>query len=48
MMKNASYFILKVSLVLKKLIFLSSLWPCEKKQIYEKDKVSFIIYDVTI
>ena len=47
MLKNAFYFTLKALLVLKIINFLSSLFGHVRKQLDQKNKVNFKIYDVT-
>ena len=47
MMKNAFYFTLKVLFVLKLFRLLSRLFGRIEKQLDQKDKINFKIYDVT-
>ena len=47
MMKNAFYFTLKVLFVLKLFRLLSRLFDRIEKQLDQKDKINFKIYDVT-
>ena len=47
MMKNAFYFILKALLVLKIFKFLPGISVHVEKQLDQKDKINFKIYDIT-
>ena len=47
MMKNAFYFILKALFVLEYFKYLSSLFGYVEKRLDQKDKIKFLIYEVT-